>query len=174
MEAKIRGLDKLNAAVRLMVAKAENAEPLMKAIGIMQIRSIQKNFDAGGRPERWKMSLRAQYGGKEGSKKGKTLIDKGILKNSITSEPSAKGLKIGPSGPAAVYAAAQHFGYNFPDRYPKRAKALRFFNFRTGKVIFAKKVRGFRLPARPFLVFQKEDIDRAKRATLDWISGAVK
>ena len=174
MEAKIRGLDKLNAAIRIMVAKAENAQPLFKTIGIMQMRSVQKNFDAGGRTKRWKMSLRAQYGGKEGSKKGKTLIDKGILKNSITFEATGKGVKIGPSGPASVYAAAQHFGANIPERTAKRGKALRFFNFRTGTVMFAKKVKGFRLPARPFLVFQNEDIRWAKRATLDWITGAVK
>lgn len=167
MEARIRGLPELNAAIRNMVARADNAEPAMKAIGIMQVRSVQKNFQVGGRPERWRKSLRAQFSGKGGGKPGKTLVNKGILKNSIIFQTTRKNVKIGPSGPAAVYAAAQQLGADIPERKPRKGKALRFFNFRTGTVMIRKRAKGFRLRSRPFLLFQEQDIRWAKRAVAD-------
>ena len=167
MEVKITGLGRLNRAIQVIVDRADDCTPSMKAIGVMQVRSIGKNFDIGGRPTRWRQSMRAKVQG------GKTLLDQSVLRNSVTFEAGRRNVTIGPSGPAAVYGHAHQVGAAIPERVPKKGKALRFLSFRDGKFVFARSARAFRLPKREWLVFQDEDIKWARRAVLDHVMGRV-
>ena len=123
----------------------------LKAFGRVLVRSVTENFEAEGRPKAWKplaeSTLFARVGG--GSligKKGrelkraqkrlsnvKILQDSGLLKNSARAEVSGNTLRVGPSGPAAIYAAIHQFG---------------------GKAGRGRKIT---IPARPYLIVQPED-----------------
>jgi len=168
---RVKGQERLNAKIRDMVRRAEDARPAMKAIGIMQVRSIQKNFETGGRPRRWAASMRAAMAGKPGGKGGKTLIQSAQLKNSITFSAGSKNVKIGTN---KKYAPAHQFGMtlNIPEIRPKRAKALRFVGA-GGEIIFTRRVKAHKvkIPKREFLLFQKEDIKRAERVLIDHVVG---
>lgn len=80
------------------------AEELLD-VGILFLREIDLNFIAQGRPERWEESLAAL------KRRGLTLVDKGLLRASVTSVGSVNGifevydfeLLIGSSLPYAKY-----------------------------------------------------------------------
>lgn len=74
----------------------------------------------------------------------------GQLRRSIIVRKRGSGVStVVTVGPQVKYGAAHEFGANIPERFPKRAKALRFEI--GGRVIFAKRAAGFKLKARPFM-----------------------
>lgn len=107
----------------------------MKAAGVYMLGSIEKNFRAQGRPEKWVgLSEATKNRRRKGRGKGgaKILIDTARLKNSHSMRLTSEGVEVGTN---VVYAPRQHFGY------PGGAG------------------RGHsKTPARPFLMFQDEDI----------------
>ena len=123
----------------------------LKVFGRVLVRSVTENFEAEGRPKAWKPLAESTLFGRLGGgsligKKGreltraqkrlsnvKILQDTGLLKNSARAEVTGNTLRVGPSGPAAIYAAIHQFG---------------------GKAGRGRKVT---IPARPFLVVQPED-----------------
>lgn len=136
--------------------RGDNLSGVLRSFGAYMESSIQKNFDAQGRPLRWaplsmgsKISWfekRKSWRTKKGmmSKKGreawsgrKVLTATGRLRRSIKSSVLANGVIIGSSN--VVYAAIHQFG----------GQAGR------GKKVF--------IPARPYLLFQKEDIEHFAR-----------
>ena len=89
----------------------------------------------------WPRSARAATQG------GRTLSDKGILRQSVNTHVIAgDNISVGSN---LVYAAAQQFGATI---YPRHAKRLSFKV--GGKRVFAKKVT---LPARPFIGINAAD-----------------
>ncbi len=133
--------------------------PLEKSKFIM-LRSVDLNFQREGRPTHWKpLSEMTKKFRKKGAG-GKILQDTGALKGSITATPIKDGIKVGT---AKQYAAILQLGGSIPvparTIIPIRAKALHFFV--GGKEIFTKEVnqkaRTNRIPARPFILFQKSD-----------------
>ena len=123
----------------------------LKAFGRILVRSVTQNFEAEARPKAWKPLALATLIGRVGGgsligKKGqelkraqkrlsnvKILQDSGLLKNSARAEVTGNTLRVGPSGPAAIYAAIHQFG---------------------GKAGRGRKIT---IPARPFLLVQPED-----------------
>lgn len=138
----------------------------LKECGLVLLRSIGKNFKAGGRPMRWKTSKRAARTGG-----GKTLVDTSRLKNSITMKAGETSLIVGTN---VKYAAIHQLGGTIPAHtiLPKRAKALRWFDG-SGNVRFAKKVKipTITLPKRPFLVVQEADWRVFRRIFEDYVRG---
>ena len=135
----------------------------LKAFGRILVRSITENFEAEGRPKPWKPLAESTLFGRVGvgrlvGKKGKELKraqkrlgnvmilqDSGLLKNSARAEVSGNTLRVGPAGPAAIYAAIHQFG---------------------GKAGRGRKVQ---IPARPFLLVQPED----ETELLDLVRGQI-
>ncbi len=114
----------------------ENPSPYLKEIGLHMVASIKRNFEVGGRPKRWKpLSKETIKRRRKGS--SKPLVDTGRLKNSINFKITGRSVEIGPSGDI-VYAAIHQFG---------------------GR---AGRGHSAQIPARPYLVFQKEDINYIK------------
>lgn len=74
-----------------LMNRTGNLSPVMETIGGIVRRSILKNFDASGRPNRWQPSKRALKTG------GKTLIDRAILKNSINYKAFRNRVELGPA-----------------------------------------------------------------------------
>lgn len=115
----------------------KHVERPMKAAGTYMVGSIQRNFNAGGRPTKWKglaaSTIRQRRKGKSGRGGIKILIDKAQLRNSHSMRMRSEGVEVGTN---AVQAKRQHFGYP------------------------GGSGRGHaKTPARPFVMFQKEDPD---------------
>ena len=140
--------------------------PAMKIIGQIVRDSCRENFRVGGRPQKWTpladSTLLRLIGGKKASrtKSGrtkvgavrkladkKTLIDSGRLFRSITYVAGKDIVDIGTgikSGTDVEYAALHQFG--------------------------GENAQGAKVPARPYLVVQDEDLEQIKEVLGDYIT----
>lgn len=84
-------------------------EELLEGIGLIMVASVIENFEEQGRPNRWEANAPATLKRKTGSM---ILHESGLLKGGITFETDLdeNTVYIGPSGPAAPYAAIHNFG----------------------------------------------------------------
>lgn len=138
----LQGLERVLKRVnRLSNNITREIERPLKASGVYMVGSIQRNFQAQGRPDKWKplsaktLARRRKGRGKGGSR---ILIDRGLLKNSHSWRLVSDGVEIGTN---KIQAKRQHFGYQS-----------------------AKKGRGHATtPARPSVMFQEEDYDAIGR-----------
>lgn len=130
----IQGLEEALKRVSRLVTDTRHVEKPLKAAGTYMLGSIEKNFKASGRPNRWAALSSGTIAGRRNKKKSsiKILIDTGRLKNSHSMKTVSEGVQIGTN---VIYAPRQHFGYS------------------------GGSGRGHaKTPARPFLMFQEEDI----------------
>lgn len=118
-----------------ILKRLDNAEPGMKLIGETALESIQRNFEEGGRPRKWKRLAPSTRKARKrkGKWPGKILMIAGAaggLFGTISYKAySDKVVMIANK----VYAAIHHFG---------------------GMAGRGKKVK---IPARPFMMIQDED-----------------
>ncbi len=130
----IQGLEKVLRRVSRLSTDARHVEKPMKAAGTYMLGSIEKNFKAGGRPNKWQGLSAGTIARRRNKKKSsiKILVDTGRLKNSHSFRLVSEGVQIGTN---VIYAPRQHFGYK------------------------GGSGRGHsETPARPYLMFQEEDI----------------
>lgn len=93
--------------------------------------SIERNFQASGRPKKWKPLAESTLERRKG-RSPKILIDSSHLKNSMSDRLTSDGVEVGTN---VIYAKRQHFGYP------------------------GGSGRGHsKTPARPFMLLQEEDI----------------
>lgn len=137
------------------ISRMNDLTPAMRDIGSHMLESIDRNFEVGGRPKKWKRSYRAILEG------GKTLVATARLKSSIKYRARPNEVEVGTN---VIYGGIHQLGGTIR---PKRKKALKFRladgGFRT--------VKSVKMPARPFLVAQDEDIKYAEDAVRDYILG---
>lgn len=149
----------------------------LKAIEIEASRSIQKNFESGGRPK-WKRSK------KKGKLKGtNTLMVSGALSRvSAVRNDASSTVTLSPSADARAYARIHQEGGTI--NMPPRTMARR--TKRDGRSVFAKKNRDtgkrkkvdvsfskgyqIKIPARPYLTFD----DSGKREILNAVADKIK
>lgn len=134
--SSIRGFESLMRRVKQLEKNVRDTERPLKAAGVYMLGSIERNFQAQGRPDKWTdLSDETLASRRKGRGKGKAqiLIDTARLKNSMSTRLTGEGVEIGTN---VIYAPRQHFGYEGGDG---RGQA--------------------ETPARPFLMFQDEDID---------------
>lgn len=137
MAEEIQGLGRLLSRIRRLATDARHVERPLRAAGEVLRRSVEQNFRAQGRPQRWTpLSPRTLARRRRGRGRGgpQILIDSARLKNSVAVRLVTEGVEVGTN---VRYARRQHFGF------PGGAG------------------RGHsRTPARPFLMVQvPEDID---------------
>ena len=134
---------------------------LFREIGKKIVTSIKRNFDVGGRPDKWKDSRRGSKYIK--GKKGKTLIDKGILRNSINYKIVGSTIKVGTN---VVYGAFHHFGFDGTIDVLQHTRVIKKAfgkNVKSGEITItvpkdrATYQRKICMPARPFMMIQEED-----------------
>ncbi len=155
------GIDDLNTTFGGMLAKASNRLLLFKEVAFRLASSIQENFREGGRPDRWKISKRAR------KESGQTLLRTGRLMRSVSLPTiNSDGIEFGSNLP---YAAIHQFGGEID--MPARSETFRRLRITRGsrKGKFKRGTepgRGFtrsgytiHMPARPYIVFQPEDIE---------------
>src|SRR5205085_562324 len=136
MAGEIDGLSRLVSRVRQLATDARHVERPMRAAGEVLRRSIEQNFRAQGRPQKWQglatstLARRRRGRGRGGPQ---ILIDSARLKNSISYRLVTEGVEVGTN---VKYAPRQHFGY------PGGAG------------------RGHaHTPARPFMMVQPDDVE---------------
>lgn len=136
-------LQEANQILQRFIARAGSLRLPMLEVAAMYGSSIIENFRQGGRPSRWKKSKRAEHQG------GQTLLDTGrLMKSESTPQVQSDKIILGSNLP---YARAHQLGVD--------------------KDIKTKKgIRKMRLPARPSLVLQKEDLNDASRVFTRWLT----
>ena len=134
MVGGIQGLEKVLRRVSKLATDTRHIEKPLKTVGTYMLGSIEKNFKAGGRPNRWQKLSAGTIARRRNKKKNsiKILVDTARLKNSHQFRLVSDGVQIGTN---VIYGPRQHFGYP------------------------GSSGRGHsKTPARPFLMFQEEDI----------------
>jgi phage gpG-like protein len=159
--------------------RAGNLSRPLKIIGTYMLRSIAKNFQAGGRPEKWQQSLRARLQGKKtGGRLSSATTFKATAKKLILSnnkigarifhkggdiKPKSKKALTVPISKQALGKKASDFDNTFVIKgiiFQKRArKPIPLFALK-------KKVT---IPARPFLLAQDEDERFINDRISDWL-----
>ncbi len=173
MQLKItaRNVEQASAELKQLARRVEDLRPVLAEFGIHMIRSVEQTFQAGGRPTAWPPSIRVIKHG------GKTLIKSGRGKNSIVANVTgARTLSIGTN---VGYMDVQHTGIDRVVQIPEHIRRVRSRDvYRTmavrtvsGRTIRSRRrissgittVRPhpahMRIPARPFLMAQPEDLE---------------
>jgi len=143
--------------------RLKNMKHYFEGAGELLIGSIMKNFESGGRPEKWRpLSVAYLLGGggyrgrrttqRSGATKGyqrylqgkQLLVTSGRLKNSIVKEATDKHALVGSN---LVYAAIHNFG---GEAGRKSARVM--------------------IPARPYIVAQEEDKAQMCEMLRRWVT----
>ncbi len=192
------GVGEVLSFLNLMSDKLRQPETLLKKMAIYMQTSIDKNFREGGRPEKWKDISPLTKALRRGKGGGKPLRDTGALKKGITYTVSHDEAQIFPTVKyAAVHQTGKTIkpkkGRYLAIPLTKEAKAAGtptafknlspiFFggNYNTG--ILARKLftginepfffltKKVTIPARPFMLFQSEDIERMEQMAMNYIT----
>lgn len=154
----------LRRALRTAERHLVNLRPAWAQVGEHMLRSVDKNFDAEGRPTKWE-PLNSQYAAQR--KPGKIMTLSARLRRSITYQAAGTGVVVGTN---VIYARIlQEGGRTRPHTITaRRAKALKIPG-----IGFRKSVRhpGSNVPARPYLMTQDEDLQVVGETLVDHIVG---
>ncbi len=148
MAEGIQGLERVINRIRKLATDVRHVERPLKATGAYMLGSIERNFQAQGRPQKWEsLATSTIRGRRRGKGRGspRILIDTAAMKNAVAYRVHTEGVEIGLN---KVQAKRQHFG--FPGG-PGPGHA--------------------HTPARPFLLFQQEDLERIPKFFLRHIEG---
>lgn len=152
----IDGADATLAALGGALARARSPRGLMDQIGAELAKSAKLRFTTNEGPAGgpWPPSIRARMLG------GRTLVQRGRLRDSITHEASDSSVAIGTN---VVYAAIHQVGGKIT---AKTAKGLRF---RLPGGLGSRTVKSVTIPARPFLGVSGEDEGVIKTLVRLWL-----
>lgn len=152
----VNAADLATRGLEAAAASGARTAPLMQAIANRVRNDAMLNFRRGGVwPETWSQSRAAR------ERSGRTMMERGALRNSIHARATATEAIIGTD---LIYAAIHQFGGIIR---PRRGQYLRF---RVAGGRWAT-VRSVRIPARPFL-----PVDRAgnlRPETERWIGAEI-
>jgi phage virion morphogenesis protein len=150
------GVEKVQLALRQAGERSGDLSPLMAGIASILSGSTLERFDTGRAPggSPWLPSLRVIELG------GQTLVDKGNLRQSVTSLSGDNFAEVGVDGVGASskYSYVHQFGATIR---PKKPGGKLKFQSASGGLVFADSVT---IPARPFLGFDKADEDETLEA----------
>jgi phage gpG-like protein len=165
VNVEFRGARELDIKLKGVVKGLEDFKVPLERAGIEMYKSIEKNFQAGGRPKKWKPHHRLTQKLRPG---GRILMDTGRLKNSVTSKGASGskyelsddklviGSNVKASGSSRLLAEIQQLGQPAPPH----------------KVFGSPGRKG--IPPRPFLMIQEEDQKRIELVFNDYIEGLMK
>jgi len=139
-----------------IVARSADMTRAMESVGMMMQTSVRRRFEVGEDPDGnpWPPSLRALTEG------GRTLVDHGHLRDSVTYQASAEGVRQGTN---LVYARIHQLGGTIR---PRNGRALAFRA--GGRTVLRRSVT---MPRRSYLGVSAEDRAQARNIIADWITG---
>jgi len=190
------GKEKLGTLLRKMSERSKKKLTANKAVAQILLKSIRKNFREGGRPKKWKPSSRVGSG-------HKTLIGTSLLMKSIQSFANTKFARISTNKiyapihhyggiirpknakkltiPIGLTKNERRRGMkarDFENTFVRKSKAgnLLIFQIQETKIrplfLLVDKVK---IPKRPFMMWQKQDVEDAKEIYANWLlKGTVK
>ena len=137
-----------------------NKKAINKNLGEVVRNSTLERFKRSRGPDgkAWQQSTRAK------DKGGKTLVQTAQLRNSIRTKSEAYGFAVGTN---VKHAATHQFGEKGRIIRAKRAKALRF---QVGGNWFVKKKVKIKIPARPYLGLDDDDMAEIKATIEDFLA----
>ena len=157
--------------VRAMLGKLAgrlgNLTPVMRNIGEIVRASIERNFEAGGRPDKWPLSGRVKNEG------GQTLTDKAILRRSFTVRGYPDRAEVGTN---VKYAAIHQLGIDGNVNIGAHQRKVKSRDIRgrdtehrvrtiaKGIGFVRAHTRHMRIPARPFMMVQDDDWPKMTQA----------
>lgn len=146
-------------ALGRLLARGDDLTPLMRQIGAYEVDETRHRFELGETPkgEKWKPSLRAVVNA------GKTLLDRGLLRDSYVDKAGRDQVEIGS---ADIRARIHHFGGTI------KAKNGLFLMFALAGGAYAT-VRQVVMPARPALGINHDDEVEILALATDWFEGAL-
>ncbi len=173
-----------------LAQRAQDMRVLLARFGIQAIRSIERTFEAGGRPRRWvpwsvftaaneagqlynkSGALTSSRKRSAGARTGKVLVDSGRLKNSVTARVVGRDtLAIGTN---VIYGRIHQLGgrVKIPPITMPHGRAMRWY-LPGGQPVFrrATSAHTVTIPARPWLVLQEEDLQILRRWVTDHVKG---
>lgn len=182
IEAKV-AIDSREVYKAMRSLERVGARPPLRAMSVVGVRSVLRNFNEGGRPEKWhQLSMNTIAARRKGS--SVPLQDRGDLKRSVHAEMLGTAnfgiFSTHPVAPFHQFGTGIHGDRGAPyPIVPIRAKMLAFNMHNSefesgqkrdkqGRVVTNKKrsmkvfSRGVLHPgvrARPFMLWQKEDAD---------------
>lgn len=156
----------VKALLGRLAGRMKNLTPAMRGIGEIVRTSVERNFAASGRPEKWKESGRVK------AKGGQTLSDRGRLRRSFTVRGYPDRAEVGTNVKYAAIHQSGYYGYVDVKRHIRRVKSRDVM----GKIDIAGEMkrrkiakgigyvraheRFMQMPARPFLMIQPDDWDK--------------
>lgn len=160
LQYEFKGLDELKAKVRNAEDKFSDLRKPLEQCGIWMYKSIDKNFQAQGRPNAW--APHAPLTVKLRGTGAKILQDSGKLRQSVTSK-GASGSKYQLSKNQLV------IGSNLKARGSSRLLGeIQQYGLPAGvHKVFGRKGGG--IPARPFMMIQPEDEKMFEKIFKDYI-----
>jgi len=167
---KFEGGERIAEAFRKAANRCLHAKALWKAVGQIALTSMEKNFDAQGRPQKWaplapatirdrlkgrvivgRRSARRTRVGVLKKVRGMRILQRsGHLKQSIVAHPDAEGVDVGSIGSNLIYARIQQLG---------------------GEA--GRKSNRVTLPARSYVMLQDEDVEEIRATVVDWVMGPL-
>lgn len=163
-------------------------EPIMRSIRQVMVPSIRRNFEEGGRPEPWEplsdatIEMRTRGDGGD-----QTLVRTGTLARvasqiNIWTVTQTTGMildlpekawygKVQQSGYGGMGALVRKHGGNVAKASAEHTANL-LGALKSGTSITGSG-GGVNIPARPFLVFQDEDIDNIHEVFMKWLAERV-
>lgn len=157
----------VRAELGRLAGAMRNLTPVMRGIGEIVKTSVERNFAASGRPDKWKESQRVK---KEG---GQTLSDTGRLRGSFTVRAYPDRAEVGTN---VVYAAIHQAGFEGTIDIAAHIRKVKSRDVRESRKITAKGIgyvrahaRRLNMPARPFLMIQDEDWEKMTRYLAGYI-----
>ncbi|MFH2098800.1 MAG: phage virion morphogenesis protein [Pseudomonadota bacterium] len=154
----------LRKRVNDFLRRGGDLSPAMEEAGEILLTSIDRNFEAKGRPDRWKKSKRVE---KEG---GETLTDTGELRRSATRGGAAShGRDWAAVGTNVPYGRIHQLGGEI--KRAAREVINHYVRKKNGQVRFSQAGRAefgmknaigehvIKIPPRPYLLAQEEDIE---------------
>ena len=138
---KIKGIQRFNSDIKRRM-------PIRLAVMIE--KHFREGFEkGGGQTDNSKSGWQSRKSYEKGGKRG-ILIKSGVLRRDIKQRKATFNLiKVGTSNITIKYAQTHNEGLNIPARKARRAKAMRFKV--GGRIVYAKSVRGFKMPKREFI-----------------------
>ena len=175
--------DEAERYLKKIEIKLDDPRAFLTKAGLVMLRSIDKNFSAGGRPKRWvKLAPLTKALRRKGGGGGKFAIlqDKGRLRTSMASQVGKKQVRIGTN---LKKAKTLHFGGETQGGTIRIRRHRRKITQAFGKPISPKtitvkpysfRIGPKRVPARPFVLFQREDLRAIDRLAIGHVDGATK
>jgi len=159
--------EKLKSLFEKLSQRGRDMRPALLAIGNVVANSVRRNFDEGGRPDKWKSlseaTLIGSLRGKDFDKRKKTKTLTTRASKRIASRKILVGLGMRGGLMGSIHYEVDGNGVSIGPE-PKPYARIHQFGGEAGR-----KSHRVKIPARPYLVLQQEDVQAANNIIIGFL-----